>query len=542
MIHGNQYLLPFFIRREIHQPAIQENDELTLAFYLLTKDLKKSEKIHSFSRLLWPLLCIQGVVSTHIILDGLLVFGKKDKFSNPPRQPLIGHLLRNVENRTEIDQLNKIIDVLTYKDIEAEEIGDTEESEYHTMEINGLINPEFLQALIKIIPLVEYNPITEYTVLDPSITTENALDVAEEYRNTINTMKGNSFRWKTQIELIGKEVDKWLIDLNVQIKDINLRYSSQISKTTSSIDPTQIDQQTKLEQDKIDQWSVNEKKKVIESISTLFITAERHLEEMIKKNKFFSHGDTLKSRVFQDLLPHFESHFTYLRGEGQKFIETLNSLHERFIELKKRAIQIDNEAYNQLESIKESLYNKLKDRNKLLTEFASEKEEQLSKLEILKSKIEKLYGDIKEIIQSKQNNCLQEAQDLISWSLNDDQSEMFSRPIQWIYMPIYVAFIEDEDKREEYMKILFPGYVKNDPNNIYEPVSDAFISLESTLIEKMEKNIAIRSNFEFSSDRKNLIKEPNLKKIIQIGISKLRNKLFLNENVERNIRETLERV
>ncbi|MFX1410720.1 MAG: hypothetical protein ACFFA6_10225 [Promethearchaeota archaeon] len=539
MIHGNQYLLPYFIRREIHQPSIQENEELTLAFYLLTKDLKKSERIHSFSRLLWPLLCIQGVVSTHIILDGLLVFNKKDKFSNPPRQPLIGHLLRNVENRTEIDQLNKIIDVLTYKDIEAEEIGDTEESEYHTMEINGLINPEFLQALIKIIPLVEYNPITEYTVLDPSITTENALDVAEEYRNTINTMKGNSFRWKTQIELIGKEVDKWLIDLNVQIKDINLRYSSQINKTTSTIDPTQIDQQTKLEQDKIDQWNVNEKKKVIESISTLFITAERHLEEMVKKNKFFSHGDTLKSRVFQDLLPHFESHFTYLRGEGQKFIETLNSLHERFIELKKRAGQIDNEAHNQLESIKKSLYNKLKDRNKLLTEFASEKEEQLSRLELLKNKIEKLYGDIKEIILSKQNNCIQEAQDLISWSLNDDQSELFSRPIQWIYMPIYVMFIEDENKMEEYMKIVFPGYVKNDPNNIYEPISDAFISLENTLIGKLEKEMAIRSNFEFSSDRKNLIKEVNLKKIIQIGISKLRNKLFINEDIERNIRENL---
>ncbi len=539
MIHGNQYLLPFFIRKDIHQPAIQENDELTLAFYLLSKDLKKNEKILSFSRLLWPLLCVQGVVSTHIILDGLLVFSKKDKFSNPPRQPLIGHLLRNIDNRTKTEQLNKIIEVLTYKDIEAEEIGETEESEYHTLIINGLINPEFLHGLIKIIPLIEYKPITEYTVLDTSITTEGALDIAEQYRNLINAMKGNSLRWKTQIELIGKEAEKWLIDLNVQLKDITLRYSSQISKTTSTIDPTQINDQVKFEQDKIDQWNVNEKKKVIESISTLFKTVEHHLEEMVKNNKFYSHGDTLKSKVFKDLLPHFENHFSYLNEEGQKFIDSLDSLNQRFIELKERAIQIDNEAYRKLESIKESLDMKLKDRNKLLTEFQSEKEENISKLELLKNKIEQSFEKIKEIIQIKQNNCLHEAQALAGWALNDGQSELFSRPIQWIYMPIYAMFIEDEGKMEEYMNILFPGFIRSDPNNIYEAVSDAFISLKNTLTKKLEDNMAIRSNFEFSSERKNLIKDPNLKKIIQTGISKLRNKLFINELIERKIRENI---
>ena len=539
MIHGNQYLLPFFIRKDIHQPAIQENDELILALYLLSKDLKKNEKILSFSRLLWPLLCVQGIVSTHIILDGLLVFSKKDKLSNPPRQPLIGHLLRNIDNRTKTEQLNKLIEVLTYKDIEAEKIGETEESEYRTLIINGLTNPEFLHALIKIIPLIEYKPITEYTVLDTSITTEGALGIAEQYRNLINTMKGNSLRWKTQIELIGKEAEKWLIDLNVQLKDIKLRYSSQISKTTSTIDPTQIDQQVKFEQDKIDQWNVNEKKKVIESISTLFRTAEHHLEEMVKKNKFFSHGDTLKSRVFKDILPHFENHFTYLNEEGQKFIDSLESLNQRFIELKERTIQIDNESHLKLESIKESLDKKLKDRNKLLTEFQNEKEENISKLELLKNKIEKSFENIKEIIQIKQDNCLHEVQALAGWALNDDQSELFSRPIQWIYMPVYAMFIEDEGTMEEYMNIIFPGFIRSDPNNIYEPVSDAFTSLKNTLIKRLEDDMAIRSNFEFSCERKNLIKDPNLKKIIQTGISKLRNKLFINDLIESKIRENI---
>ena len=228
-VHGNQYLLPLFIRKGALPLSIQGNDELALAFYLLSKDLEKNKKIISFSRLLWPILSIQGVISTHIMLDGLNLFKNLGRFSNPPRQPLIGHILRNIDNRTKIEQLN----ILTYKDKEAEEIGEGEESEFHTLKIDGLINPEFLQTLLTIIPLIEYKPIADYTVLDANISTENALNISEEYRQVINTMKGNSLRWKTQIELINKEVSKWLIDLNVQLKDIDTRYSSQISKTST---------------------------------------------------------------------------------------------------------------------------------------------------------------------------------------------------------------------------------------------------------------------------------------------------------------------
>ncbi len=538
-VHGNQYLLPFFIRKGSQPLSIQGNDGLSLAFYLLTKELDKNEKIISFSRLLWPILSIQGVISTHIMLDGLNLFNNTGRFSNPPRQPLIGHILRNIDNRTKIEQLNILIDILSYKDKEAEEIGEGEESEFRTLKIDGLINPVFLQSLIKIIPLIEYKPIADYTVLDSIISTENALDISEEYRKIINTMKGNALRWKTQIELIDKEVSKWLIDLNVQLKDIDSRYSSQITKTSSSIDVFQVDEQTKLEQDKIDQWNVSEKKKIIENISTLFKTSERHLEEMINKNKFFTSGDSLKSRVFEDILPHFENQFVYLKEEGKKFLESLEAFNQRFNEFKERASQIDNETKQKLAKFKDSLHVKLKDRDKLLTEFESEKEAKISKLNDLKTQIEDLFAKIKDIIQVKHNTCLQEAQKLTGWSFNDNQSDLFSRPVQWIYMPVYAMFIEDEDKMEEYMNIIFPGYITNDPNAIYENISDAFNSLKNIVSDRVEKDMPTRSNFEFSSERKNLIKDPSFKKRIQLGISKLREKLLLNETMERIIRENL---
>ena len=209
-VHGNQNLLPLFLRKEKDMPAIKANEEMALAFYLLTKDRSEDEKILSFSRLLWPFLSIQGVISTHIFLDGLMLFSKKGRYSNPPRQPLIGHVLRNIDNRSELEQLEKIIEVLTYIDSEAEEIGEGEESEYHTLEIEGLVNPEFLEALMKIIPLIKNLPIADYIVLDTALSTEKALQISERYRNIIDEMKGNGLRWETVSELIGKEVTKWI--------------------------------------------------------------------------------------------------------------------------------------------------------------------------------------------------------------------------------------------------------------------------------------------------------------------------------------------
>ncbi|TFG17995.1 MAG: hypothetical protein EU533_07980, partial [Promethearchaeota archaeon] len=447
-IHGNQYLMPLFSISSNIQP-INGNDELALAYYLLTKDLKENEKIISFSNLLWPFLTIQGTDATHIIIDGLVIFSKKGRLTNPPRQPLIGHLLRNIENRTKIDQLTKIIEILSYKDLEAQEIGEGEESEYQRMSIEGLINPSFLQTLSRLLPLIEYQPITKFQPLDTKISTEIGLDIAEKYRKIIEYMKGNALRWNNQIELINKEVDKWLIDLNVQFKDIDTRYSSQISKTSQSIDDVQVHEKMALERDKIDQWKVNEKKRVIESISVLFKTVERQLEEMLKKNKFYTQSELLKSRVFEDVLSNFESQFAYLLEEGNKFIDSVTNLTKKYVELKERGPSIDSEANERLAQLSSKLNTELKDRNAHLSQFETEKQEKITKINDMKIQIEELFGQCQNIINAKYGNCLQEAKDLINWALSDDRAEIFSRPIQWIYMPLCAMIIEDQETMEE---------------------------------------------------------------------------------------------
>ncbi len=538
-IHGNQYILPLFNTPQ-RIPPINEFDELTLAFYLLTKDLAPDEKVVSFSRLVWPFLCVQGVISTHIILDGLNIFSKRGKLSNPPRQPLIGHLLRNIENRTQIEQLNKIIEVLRYTDSEAKSLGENEESEFQKLKIESLVNPEFLITLVKLLPFTEFKPVADYMPLEANFTTEQALEIADKYRSSVNYMKGNALRWNTQIELISKEVDKWLIDINVQLKDIDSRFSSQISKTSQTIDSGQIKDKLALESDKIDQWKVAEKRRVIENISVLFKTAERQLEDIIKKNKSFTHTDILKGKIFNDLTNPFENHFKYLIEEGNNFVNSITSLTQKYMELKERAFEIDTEADTKLEEFKSSLDMELQDRDKNLSAFEEEKQVKISEIKALQNKVEDLYKQINTIVQTKNGNCLQEAKDLVSWSLTDDQSELFSRPIVWIYMPLYVMFVENERKMEEKMVSVFPGFVTTDPNNIYKEISDAMLHVKQAVTEKIEEDMALRSNFEFSSENRNLLEDSSFQKKIQQGISILRRSSLITVEMEKEIRDKLD--
>jgi len=143
------------------------------------------------------------------------------------------------------------------------------------------------------------------------------------------------------------------------------------------------------------------------------------------------------------------------------------------------------------------------------------------------------------MILKKHENCLREAKELISWSVSDDKAEIFSRPIQWVYMPLYGMIIENEELMEENIKLLFPGYVERENDGLYRELSEDLINLKEYLYEKMEEDMVLRSNFEFSCENKNLLEDKNLIKKLQQGISILRNKNLLNEKIEKEMREIL---
>ncbi len=212
------------------------------------------------------------------------------------------------------------------------------------------------------------------------------------------------------------------------------------------------------------------------------------------------------------------------------------------MELKERAFEIDIEEEKKLEEFKSSLDMKLQDRDKNLSAFEEEKHIKISEIRALQKKIEDLYSQIKTIVQTKNGNCLQEAQDLVFWSLADNQSELFSRPIVWVYMPLYVMFVENEKKMEEKMFSIFPGFITSDPNNLYQEISGAMLNLKQAVTERIEEDMALRSNFEFSCENRNILDDSSLNKKIQQGISILRKSAIINDDMEKEIRNKLDSI
>lgn len=527
-----------FLRKNSNLPPIREDEELALAYYLLTKDMKSGEKILSFSRLLWPFASVPGTISTHVILDGLAIMSKNGKLSNPPRQPLIGHLLRDTGKKNEKEQLQQIINIITYKDVDAEIIGESEESEYQSLVIEGLLNPDFLQTIVNMLPYIKIEQVTNYMPLNSKISTETAIDIAEKYRKTFEQMKGNALRWKNQVDLISKFVEKKLLDLKVALSDVKQRFSSQLKKTSSIIDDSQVEQQKDHKGDEIENWRVEEKKKIIQSVSILFLTIERTLEDMIKKNKFFTRDEILKSKVFEDLHPRFSDHFDYLKEQGTKFLDVLNALYQKYDEILGKAKLIDDDAAQKLKEHDIDLKTRLQDRNLQLNTIEKEQESAVLEITSYRDDLEALYNQISGIIVQKHNICLMEAEELKQWSIPDNKSEFFAMPIRWMYMPLYAMFIEDEDMMEERINIVFPGRV-NDSSSIYEIFSDALKDLQAILVKKVEDDMITRSNFEFSCENRNLSRDPNIKKRLMKGISSLRYLDLLTTDTEKKMRDSL---
>ena len=87
---------------------------------------------------------------------------------------------------------------------------------------------------------------------------------------------------------------------------------------------------------------------------------------------------------------------------------------------------------------------------------------------------------------------------------------------------------------------VFPGFVTSAPNNLYKEVSGNMLNLKQAVTERVEEDMALRSNFEFSCENRNILEDTSLSKKIQQGISILRRSAIINGDMENIIRSKLD--
>lgn len=542
--HGQQNILPMFYLKEYASKPISLNEELSLSFYLLTHDLKETEKIKSFARLLIPMVFIQGLISTHIVLEGLSIASFNDKITNPPRQGVVGHILRNIDNRTQVELLEKIIAVITYKDEEAKQLSsikeEEEEAEFKTVTIKSLLNPGLLEGLKKILPKLKYVPIRDYTVLDSSLITELALDLAEYYRNTIKLLKGNAMRWQNLIKLIDKETDKWLLDLKVKKKDIKGRYDSEIGKMSKVIDSSIVNERIKEEKDKIDLWVQIQKKKLIEAISQQFMTVDRKILELGGKNKFFTNYDALKAFRLEEVISKCRNHIGGMNEKIQSLFALVRNITTQVDDYVKRSEEINQKATQRLEDLKQNLGEQLSQKDEMISKYQMEKEFESGELKNFKNNIKNKSQEIKDLISKKSEDCSREAKILENWNIKDYEAGNLSMPVIWVFFPLYMSLIEGEF--EEKIKLLLPGFINRNALNtesLKEELDPSYSTYFQNLMMKIEEDMKVRSNFEFSGEKNNLLEDPNIKKQIQNGISSLQSSAIISDVLAKEMEEKL---
>ena len=542
--HGQQNILPMFYLKEYASKPISLNEELSLSFYLLTHDLKENEKIKSFARLLVPMVFIQGLISTHIVLEGLSIASFNDKITNPPRQALIGHILRNIENRTQVELLEKIIAVITYKDEDAKQLSsikeEEEEAEFKTVTIKSLLNPGLLEGLKKILPKLKYVPIRDYTVLDSSLITELALDLAEYYRNTIKLLKGNAMRWQNLIKLIDKEIDKWLLDLKVKKKDIKGLYDSEIGKMSKIIDSSIVNERIKEEKDKIDLWVQIQKKKLIEAISQQFMTVDRKILELGGKNKFFTNYNALKAFRLEEVISKCRNHIGGMNENIQSLSDLVRNISTQVDDYVKRSEEINQKATQRLEDLKQNLGEQLSKKDEMISKSQMEKEFESGEIKNLKNNIKNKSQVIKDIISKKSEDCLRDSKILENWNIKDSEAGNLSMPVIWVFFPLYMSLIEGEF--EEKIKILLPGFINRNALNtesLKEELDPSYSTYLQNLMMKIEEDMKVRSNFEFSGEKNNLLEDSNIKKQIQNGISSLQSSAIISDVLAKEMEEKL---
>jgi len=542
--HGQQNIFPMFYLKEYASKPISLNEELSLSFYLLTHDLKENEKIKSFARLLVPMVFIQGLISTHIVLEGLSIASFNNKITNPPRQAVVGHILRNIENRTQVELLEKIIAVITYKDEDAKQLSsikeEEEEAEFKKVNIKSLLNPGLLEGLKKILPKLKYVPIRDYTVLDSSLITELALNLAEYYRNTIKLLKGNAMRWQNLIKLIDKEIDKWLLDLKVKKKDIKGLYDSEIGKMSKIIDSSIVNERIKEEKDKIDLWLQIQKKKLIEAISQQFMTVDRKTLELGGKNKFFTNYDALKAFRLEEVISKCRNHIGGMNENIRSLSDLVRNISAQVDDYVKRSEEINQKATQRLEDLKQNLGEQLSKKDEMISKYQMEKEFESGELKNLKNNIKKKSQEIKDIISKKSEDCLREAEILENWNIKDSEAGNLSMPVIWVFFPLYMSLIEGEF--EEKIKILLPGFINRNALNtesLKEELDPSYSTYFQNLMMKIEEDMKVRSNFEFSGEKNNLLEDPNIKKQIQNGISSLQSSAIISDVLAKEMEEKL---
>ncbi len=529
-IHGNQKFLPFM--KSSHGPLVDSPGDYTIGFKMLLDQKKSDEHFESFSRLAWPLIVVTGDSSSHIIFDDVGICNLSLKINNPPRQAIIGHILRNIENRTHDEILELIRDIILYTERgRTFKLGDVKEEtseEFKDIFIEGMMNPSLIDGISKIITFMRIESLADYSLLESQYSVEKALELSELFRYYIKETNGDKIRWNDLKSLLEKPFTEWQTELRVQAKDEELRFKAGIAKEQNSITAESVENSLKQLRNHLDIVSLQEKKAILEKVGGLFFPINELFLNGSQGLKMFLDTDYFKKQPVDRAIHNAKKHLDLLEKTQHDIGVKVEILRQKIQEKSNEIEQIDKRIATEYKDKEFELKKNLSERNARIKRLTEEKDIRIKELDDLKVKLTQDLKEIQSIIERKMEACEKDKHKILKWGLEDRISNI-STPVIRVFMPVYAGLMKNR-RGDERIIFAFPGII--DANLAVSPLSEGFMELSKKLTEVIEDDMKIRSNFEFTIEKRNLFKVEGLEKLISEGFSSLKIKGLADNRLE----------
>ena len=537
---GIQLHLPF-VFGENGIERLYFSDESELAF-ILTEIIKrkKENKLINLNKVFLPIVAIQGEPNHHLIFDNVGISKLSYSIGNAPRQAQVGAIMR----KSEIDlfeRLKQAFDILSFKTTILDQSTDLTEEERQAGEtrevmIPALFSPEILESYENIIPHRFEAKIIEESTLSSKYEYDALVNLSEKYRNLLSEINGYISRWQSTKKLIEEPIERWMLEYNATVQDIKTRFRSERNKAEAMIDEKSKEIQLDSIKTQMENWVFNAKKNIIGKMGGFFKPVEIIIEEMLAKNKEMLNIDVLQTKDPMDVLKTAYRNIASIRDAMASLDETLSRTSARL-----KAIQTDLEntelsAEERINKINQELNGKMELKNKILDDLTKQEQKELGDLEQKREKIEQIKAKIFKYIDERIALCNKELEYFRTWQIKDTKTRI-SNPFANMFVPAYLATVQDEDE-EEIIFVLMPCVCGKELQ--WKPIGEGMRKYEDLAFKTLQKDMKIRTNFEFVSMKKNMLKDTEFKEKVKKGLLAFQKQGLYSENKKAEILSQLD--
>jgi hypothetical protein len=489
---------------------------------------KPTESIEYLAKVCWPFWIINTKQGS-VIVDGFALPSQKKVITTPINLTAFEDILKTQapDSLIALDKCEVLLDQTSKKDVN----------------IDAIIEPEFLKAMLKILPTVQYyEPSRRLEPLRSVLSENKAISYGkklEEYFELNQLVMQNLEQLES---VLITTTNDWKKELDYKLKEIDEDFSNKL--TNLRLDVQKTTEKLVAQREKEIAGKENDVQRKIEDLLFTFQKEAQVLEESTKSLFKFS-GDILQSTSS------FTSHeeFTHFFKENIRYIRLLLSsieaaFHDTENYLKKIEVNQDEFQYSLQKDVKEIniKYNKLvSEQNERIIRAKREFEEKLASVSVSKEYLFEKRDKLLQKIETLKHGINEELKDFNEFIILPGAiPAALTKHAVTCYIPTYITkFVNEENHNGTRFIVNPPCY----PNSKYKTLSKKVslstdplffdnikLRLETTLKEHQE----LRRIFDTVCTENNFLKDKEIETMIYDGLKQLlEQKLISSKDYEK---------